>query len=85
MLSGLGLTLPAIARVIGVAERTLRRKKDEGRVLAVLEKGRAVAETKVGEALYKRAFRRRRWRPSCGGRRRAPAAPTGRSSSTQER
>ena len=52
-----GLTVPMIARVTGISERTLhRRKHDEARVMAALARGRAKAEAAIGIVLLKKAI-----------------------------
>lgn len=57
-LAGYGLTYNAIAHILGLASRTFRDKKaTDARVSAALEKGRAVAERKVGEAVFRRALK----------------------------
>lgn len=55
VLAGYGLTQKAIARVLGLSERSWRNKKQEERVAAALEKGLAVAESVIGQALYIKA------------------------------
>ena len=55
MLAGYGLTLKAIAAVIGIHPQTLRKKREEERVNRALERGLAVAESVVGQALYIKA------------------------------
>jgi hypothetical protein len=55
MLAGLGLTEASIARIIGMAPRTLRDKKQEDAVAAALEKGKAKAEQQVAKALFTKA------------------------------
>lgn len=56
VLAGYGLTQNAIAHCLGISHDTFtRRKADEERVLRALEKGRAVAESMVGQALFLRA------------------------------
>ncbi len=57
ILSGFGLTEAAVARVLGFSARQFRRRKRADRVLAALEKGRALAQAKVADALFKRAIR----------------------------
>lgn len=55
-LAGYGLTMPQVAAVIDVPERTLRRrKKDSEIVLAAFEKGKAVAASRIGSSLFERA------------------------------
>jgi len=56
-LAGLGLTQASIAAVIGCAPSTLRSYKgqDGSDVSGALERGKAVAEAAVGEALYTKA------------------------------
>lgn len=55
-LAGYGLTEAAIARVLGMSHDTFtRRKQDHERVLRALEKGKAYAESIVGQALYIKA------------------------------
>lgn len=56
LLAGYGLTQKQIGDVLGIAERTLRAKKNEPRVLAALEKGKAVAQHKVGKSIFERAL-----------------------------
>jgi hypothetical protein len=55
-LAGYGLTLPKIAAVLNISERLLNKKKlNEERVRAALDRGRAVAEGIVGKSLFERA------------------------------
>jgi hypothetical protein len=57
-LAGYGLTEAAIAHILDLGSRTFRDKKAaDARILAALEKGRAVAEGKVGKAIYVRALK----------------------------
>lgn len=52
MLAGLGMTVDKIAAIMGVAENTLRSRKD---ILDLLDRGRAKAESIVGKSLFERA------------------------------
>lgn len=55
-LAGYGLTEAAIATVLDMDPATFRRKKaDEARVMRALEKGKRVAESVIGQALYVKA------------------------------
>lgn len=54
-LAGYGLTEAAIAHVVGISERTWLRKKQSPEVLAALQKGKALAESQIGRALYVKA------------------------------
>lgn len=56
ILAGYGLTQNQIADVLGVARSTFRRKKDEARVLSALQKGKAVAQLRVGKSIYEKAL-----------------------------
>jgi phage-related minor tail protein len=56
ILAGYGLTEAQIAHVIGVSPATFRRRKeDEEQVLSALEKGQAVAQSVIAQALYNKA------------------------------
>lgn len=56
-LAGYGMTEAAIAHILGVAPKTFARRKDaEPAILSALEKGQALAQCKVGEALYNKAI-----------------------------
>lgn len=55
VLAGYGLTLKAIAAVVGIHPQTLKKKREEERVRLALERGLAVAESVVGQALYVKA------------------------------
>ncbi len=55
VLAGYGMTLNGISAVLGIAPGTLRKKRDEERVSAALQRGLAVAESVVGQALYIKA------------------------------
>lgn len=55
-LAGYGLTEKQIACVIGLSAATFRRRKeDEDRVLSALEKGQAVAQSVIAQALFVKA------------------------------
>lgn len=56
ILAGYGLTETQIAHVIGLSPATFRRRKeDEEAVLSALEKGQAVAQSVIAQALYNKA------------------------------
>ena len=57
ILAGYGLTQNQIADVLGISRRTFSRKQDEPRVLAALEKGRALAQRQVGKSIYEKALK----------------------------
>jgi IS30 family transposase len=55
-MAGYGLTEAAIARILGIHPNTFtQRKKDTERVAVALERGKALAESVIGEALYVKA------------------------------
>ncbi len=54
-LAGYGLSLPQIAAVMGVSEREFTTRRNEPRINAALEAGKAKAQGVVGKALYLRA------------------------------
>src|SRR3990167_419381 len=57
VLAGYGMTEASIAWVIGMCPDTFRVKKSKDeRIPRALEKGKAGAETKIGEALYTKAI-----------------------------
>lgn len=56
ILAGYGLTETQIAHVIGLSPATFRRRKeDEEQVLSALEKGQALAQSVIAQALYNKA------------------------------
>lgn len=56
ILAGYGLTETQIAHVLKVSPATFRRRKqDEEAVLSALEKGQAVAQSIIAQALYNKA------------------------------
>lgn len=57
LLAGYGLTQNQIADVLGIDQRTFRRRKDELRVLTALEKGRAEAQHKMGRSIFERGIK----------------------------
>jgi transcriptional regulator with XRE-family HTH domain len=55
-LAGYGLTQEQIAAVIGLSERTLRRRKEDTEVFsAAIQRGKAKASAEVGKSLFRRA------------------------------
>ena len=56
-LAGYGLTLAQISHVLEISERTLLHEQQRNPpVAAALEGGRAMAQARVGQALYERAL-----------------------------
>ena len=56
LLSGYGLTVAQIAAVIGISQSSMDNKRNTiTRVKEAMERGRAVAEAKVGKSLFERA------------------------------
>lgn len=56
LMAGWGMSEEKIASILGISWRTFhRRKRDSVRVAAALHKGMAIAESYVGEALFKKA------------------------------
>lgn len=56
ILAGYGLTQAQISDVLGVARRTFERKKDEPRVKAALEKGRAKAQLRMAKSIFEKGL-----------------------------
>lgn len=55
-LAGYGMTQEQIAAVLGISDRSLRRRKqDNDEFLAAMRRGKAKASAEVGRALYRRA------------------------------
>jgi predicted DNA-binding protein (UPF0251 family) len=57
LLAGYGLSIQQIGSVIGISKSTLdSRRATEKRVAEAVERGRAMAEAKIGKSLFERAI-----------------------------
>ena len=55
MIAGWGMSIPQIAAIMGMSERTFNERRNETRVSSALAAGQAKAQARVGKALFERA------------------------------